>query len=157
MPSERVVVLRPQLGAADVLHANLRAGFGLSQDDVLELLRVNQSAGGTHGVGKLLVLRRWGHADAPRWGLEVLFFNRRDNIRRRESESGEPVRPQPNAHAVVSTAEEIDLGNAWDAQDLIAQVDTGIIDQKVGVVASLRRIERDEHEDARALLLDRDS
>ena len=38
-PAEGVVVLRAELGAADVLDADLRAGLGLADDDVLELLR----------------------------------------------------------------------------------------------------------------------
>ena len=56
-PSKGVVVLRAQLGAPDVLHADLRAGFSLTENDVLKLLGVDEPAGGAHRIGKFLVFR----------------------------------------------------------------------------------------------------
>ena len=42
---------------------------------------------------------------------------------------------EPDAHAVVGAAEEIDLGDAGDAQELVAQVDAAVVDEEVRVVA----------------------
>ena len=48
---------RDQEGASDVLHADLSAGFSLTENDVLELLGIDEPAGGAHRVGKFLVFR----------------------------------------------------------------------------------------------------
>ena len=156
-PSKGVVVLRAQLGASDVLDADLRAGFSLTDDDVLELLGVDEAPGGAHRVGELLVLRRRRGADAPGRRLQVLLFDCRDHIGRRERELGQLVGAQPDAHAIIGAAEKIDLGDAGDAQQLIAQVDAAIVGQKVRVVAPFGRVDGDDHQNARALLLDRDT
>jgi hypothetical protein len=44
--AERVVVLRAELDAADVLDADLRARLGLADDDVAELLLGDETARG---------------------------------------------------------------------------------------------------------------
>ena len=95
--------------------------------------------------------------DAARGRLQVLLLDGGDDVRGREAELGELVGVEPDAHAVVGAAEEVDLGDAGNAQQLVAQVDAAVVDQEVGVVASVRRVERDHHQDARAHLLDRDA
>ena len=76
-PPEGVVVLRAELGAADVLDADHRAGVALADDDVLELLRRDQAARRADRVGELLVLGRGRGADLAGGRLQVLLLDRR--------------------------------------------------------------------------------
>ena len=110
-----------------------------------------------HGVGELLVLGRGRAADPPGRRLEVLLLDRRDHVGRRQPELGQLVGLEPDAHAVVGAAEEIDLGDPGDAEDLVPQVDAAVVDQEVRVVAPPGRVDRDDHQDAGALLLDGDA
>ena len=72
----------------------------------------------------------------------------------RDAQLGQLVGSEPDPHAVVGAAEQIDLGDAGNSQQLVAQVDAAVVDQVVRVVRPLRGVERDDHEDARTLLLD---
>ena len=80
-----------------------------------------------------------------------------DHVGRGQAQLGQLVGPEPDPHAVVGAAEQIDLGDAGNAQQLVAQVDAAVVDQEVGVVGVRRRVERDHHQDAGALLLDGDA
>ena len=57
----------------------------------------------------------WFGTDASGRGLQVLLFDCGDNIGRRECEFGQLVRAQPNTHAIIRAAEQIDLRYAGDA------------------------------------------
>ena len=76
------------------------------------------------------------HPDAPGGRLQVLLLDGGDDVGGREAELGQLVGLQPDAHAVVGAAEEVDLGDAGDAQQLVAQVDAAVVDQEVRVVAA---------------------
>src|ERR1051325_9536944 len=152
--AEGVIVLRAQLRAADVLDADLRAGRAFTNDDVLEFMGSDEAARSAHGIGELLIFRRRRHADASRRRLEILLLDRRDHIRGREPQVRQPVGSQPDAHAVIRAAQQVDLSYAGNAQNLIAQIDAAVIDQKIGVIAVLRRIDGNQHQNARALLFD---
>ncbi len=67
---------------------------------------------------------------------------------------GQPIGPQADAHAVVGAAEQIDLGDAGNAQELIAEVDAAVVGEKGSVVGAVRREQRDQHQDAGTHLLD---
>ena len=49
----------------------------------------------------------------------------------------------------------IDLRDAGDAQELVAEVDAAVVDQVLRVVGPSGRVDRQEHQDARALFLHR--
>ena len=115
--------------------------------------RRDEPARRVDGVGELLVLGRGRCADPAARGLEVLLLDRGDHVGRRQPQLGQLVGPEPDAHAVVGAAEEVDLGDAGNAQELVAQVDPAVVDQVVRVVGALRGVDRQQHEDARALLL----
>ena len=153
-PAEGVVVLRAELGPADVPDADLGARLRPPDDDVLELLGRDESARRGHRVRELLALRRRGHADPAGRGLEVLLLDGGNDVSRGQPELGQLVGSEPDPHAVVGAAEQIDLRDAGDAEELVAQVDAAVVDQVVGVVRPLRGVQRHDHQDARALLLD---
>ncbi len=44
---------------------------------------------------------------------------------RNQAQFGHQVGLEPDAHAIVSAAEKVDLGDAGNAQDLIAKIDAG--------------------------------
>src|SRR5215467_13130409 len=116
---------------ADVLDADDRARAGLANDNLFKFFGRDQAAGGAERLGHFLVLWSGGPADLARGRLKVLFFDRADNVGGNEAELGHHVRLKPHAHAIVGAAEEIDLSDSRDAQQLIAQVDAAVIDKKV--------------------------
>src|SRR5262249_4986619 len=67
------------------------------------------------------------------------------------------VRSDPDPHAVIGAPEEIHLGDAGDTEELVPEVDAAIVDEVVAVARPVRRVDGDEHEDARALLLHGDA
>jgi hypothetical protein len=142
---------------ADVLDPDHGAGFALPDDDVLELLGRDEAARGAHRVGEFLVLGRRCGADLAGGRLQVLLLDRVDDVRGGKAQLGELVGPEPDPHSVVRPAEEIHLRDARNAQQLVAQVDPGVVDQEVGVVGVRRRVDRDHHQNAGALLLDGDA
>src|SRR5215213_7840975 len=137
-PAERVVILRTELGSSHILDPHNGSGARLTNDDVFEFFRRDQTAGCAKSFSELLILRCRRSANFPRGSLKVLFFDRANNVGRREPQLGEAIGFDPDAHAVVGAAEEIDLGNTRNAKDLIAQVDAGVVDQEVCVVGIFR-------------------
>ena len=113
---ERVVVLRAELHAADVLDPDLAARLRLADDDVRELVLGDRASGGAHRVGELLVLRGGAPTDATGRRLEVLLLDGGHHVRRRESQLRQLVGPEPDPHPVVGAAEEVHLGDPGDAQ-----------------------------------------
>ena len=89
--------------------------------------------------------------------LEVLLFDRGDDVRRGQTEFGQLIGLDPNSHAIVSTTEKVHLRDPGNPQQLVAQIDAAVVDEEVGIIGVLRRVERDEHQDAGALLLDGNS
>ena len=133
---------------------HLTAGRARADDDLLELLRGRKPARGPDRVGELLARRRRRGADLPRRGLEVLLLDRGIDVRRGQPELGDLVRVDPDAHPVLRAADQVDLGDALDAQDRVAEVDHRVVVQELGVVRAVRRVERHEHQDAGVDLLD---
>jgi hypothetical protein len=60
--------------------------------------------------------------------LQVLFFDRRNNIGRRQAQLCQSIGFDPDAHSVIGAAKEIDLRDSGNAKDLIAQVDATVVD-----------------------------
>src|SRR5215203_5858051 len=137
-PAKRVVILRTELGSSHVLDPDNGSSARLTNDDVFEFFRCDQTAGRAESFSELLILRRRRSANFSRGSLKVLLFDGANDVGRREPQLGEAIGFDPDAHAVVSAAKEIDLGNTRNAKDLIAQVDAGVVDQKVCVVSIFR-------------------
>src|SRR6185503_14988761 len=129
----------------------------LTDYDVFKLVSGDQATGSADRISELLILRSRRTADPPRRRLDVLLVDGSDHIRRVEPELAQFVRIHPDSHAVVRATEQIHLGNAGNAEQLVAQVDAAIVDEKVGIVRVFGRVERNQHQDAGTLLFYRDS
>src|SRR5687767_3160912 len=134
-PAERVVILRTEFNSSDIFDSHHGAGGGLADNDVVKFFGGNEPAGCAESFSELLVRRRWRPADLSCRRLQVLFFDRSDDIGRSKAQLGKPIRFDPDAHSIVGAAKEIDLSNARDAKNLITQVDATIVDQKICVVS----------------------
>src|SRR5208337_5543612 len=111
-PPERVLASGPQLGPADVPEVSdfpVRAGL---ENDVRELLSLDQAAEGADGILEILALGDRRLADLPGRHLHVLLAQDPDHVVDREIPRLELVRVQPDAHAVVSLAEDYHVADA---------------------------------------------
>ena len=113
--AHHVVDLRAELDARHVAHADHRAVGGRAHDDVAELLLADEPALGAHRVGELLAGRHRLAADLARRVHRVLLLDRRDDLRDGDAALGEHVGPHPEAHRVLSGAEDRDLPDAAHA------------------------------------------
>src|SRR5215207_5210077 len=137
-PAERVVILRTELGSSHILDPDNGSGTRLTNDDVFEFFRRDQTAGRAESFSELLILRRRRSTNFSCGSLKVLLFDGANDVGRREPQLGEAIGFDPDAHPVVSAAKQIDLRNTRNAKDLIAQIDAGVVDQKVCVVSIFR-------------------
>src|SRR5215217_2844962 len=137
-PAERIVILRTELGSSHILDPDNGSGTRLTNDDVFEFFRRDQTAGRAESFSELLILRCRRSANFSRGSLKVLLFDGANDVGRREPQLGEAIGFDPDAHAVVGAAKEIDLRDTRNAKDLIAQVDAGVVNQKVCVVSIFR-------------------
>src|SRR6185295_7473895 len=108
-PPEGVVILRAEFGPPDVLDTDDGPGRRLANDDVLELFGRHQASRHAERLGELLILWRGGCADLAGRGLDVLLFDRRDDIRRGQAELGRAVGTYPYAHPIIGPAKEVNL------------------------------------------------
>ena len=100
----------------------------MPNDDLLELFRRHQATRSVEGLSHLLIFRRRRAPDFARRRLDVLFFDGVNNVGRNQAQLGHHVGLEPHAHAVIGAAEQIDLGDSGDAEDLIAQIYATVID-----------------------------
>jgi hypothetical protein len=73
--------------------------------------------------------------------LTVLLPDRVDEIGNRQTELGQYVRFDPDAHGVIAGAENPHLAHAWHAIEDIVDVDIGVVSEKERIV---RLVGRDE-------------
>ena len=138
------VVQRPELDPGDVAQAHQRAVGVLAHDDVAELLGRDEAALRADRVGELLAV---GAGSAPTWPAGLTVFCAPDRVL--DVADGEPERREhvglhPDAHRVVGGAEVADVADAADAQERVVDVDRGVVGEERGVVASVRRVERED-------------
>src|SRR3569832_1036336 len=69
-PAERVVILRTELGSSYVLDPDHRSGASLTNDDVFEFFRRDETAGRAESFGELLVRGCWRSANFSRGSLK---------------------------------------------------------------------------------------
>ena len=151
-PDGRLVVaggdgvgLLAQLDAGDVTEVQDGAiGVG-AKDDVAELFGLDQAALRPHGVGKLLALRDRLAADLAGRVHVVLGLDRLDDFRRGDAQLGHLVGVHPNAHRVLP-AEHLHARDAFDAGELVLQVDDGVVGEEVLAQFAAGRVDGDEHQ-----------
>ena len=145
-PPVQAVDLRAELDPRDLFQAQQRAVRIGADDDLAELLPARQAAGRADGVGELLAGRRRFAADLSGGIHRVLRAQGVDDVGNRHAELRQLVGLHPEPHRVLARAEDLDVGNAGNARDLVDQIDVRVIGEEDVVVGALRRIERDEEQ-----------
>ena len=145
-PSDHAVVLRAQLGARDVLHADDAAIRHFPQHDVAELFGRGEPALRAHRIGVLLPLRNGCAADSTGGIHGILRLDRREDFRHCDAELCKLVGLHPQAHCILARAENLHVADSRDAGELIIQIDVGVVGEELRVVGAVRRIQTDNHE-----------
>ena len=83
----------------------------------------------------------------------VLFLNRLDNIARHQGTLQHLLRIQPDAHAILTNAEDVDIRYAIHPSKFVAQLQCGVVTKEKSVVIVLRRSEGDDLQDGSGFLL----
>jgi hypothetical protein len=123
---------------------------------ILEVGRRGQAALGLDVQLQLLLVRYRPRADASDGRLDVLRLNGVDDVAGGQAEAGQPVGPHPGAHRVVLWTPQCRIADAGRAPELIEKIDRHVVGQKQRIVRVLRRIDGNDPEQCRRLLLDRD-
>ena len=110
--ADNAVVLRAQLDARDVFHANYSAIRGFPHNDVSELLRRSQAALSQHGIGELLVPRSRLAANLTGRVHGVLRLDGVDDVRDRDAQLRQLVGLHPKPHGILPRAENLRLADA---------------------------------------------
>ena len=151
------IVLRAQFHSGHVAtpdHARLRS---FADDDLLELLRRSKAALRADGVGERLSLWNRFAADLSRGIDSVLRLERGDNLRDGNLELRQLVGPHPQAHGILSGAEDLNRADSLHARQRIGQVDIGVVRQEPVVMGALGRVEGNQHQRGQRRLLDGDA
>src|SRR5215213_5870529 len=87
-PAERVVILRTKLGSSHVLDPDNGSGARLTNDDVFEFFRCDETPGRAESFSEFMILRRRRSANFSRGSLKIVFFYRANNFGRGEPQLG---------------------------------------------------------------------
>src|SRR4029450_12549979 len=147
-PAEVSVVLRTQLHTPEIVHAQERSVRLGSDHDPVELLRLEQSAG---GVYRVLEVRSRGNgrlADRACSVLAVLRLDRNGEVGGGNTELRHLVRIDPDAHSIVFGRDQACLAHAGNTADLVHQVNGGVVIQKQRIIPAVGGYERDSHQES---------
>ena len=154
---ELVVGQRAELDAGDVAEPHRRTVRVEPHGDVAELLGGEEPPLGAHGIGELLAARSRLRAEAARGVHVVLRLDGGGEVRDGETELGQLVGLDPDAHRVIRGPPIEDLTHAGHAVERIRQVDGGVVSDEERVEAALRRVERDPQQWKTGGLLERET
>ena len=105
-PRFAVHVLRAELDARDVAHAQDRTvGIG-ADDDIAECCRRDQAPLGLQVELELLVVADRPRADAADRRLHVLRLDGGDDVVRRQVQADQPVGVEPDPHRIVQLGKQ---------------------------------------------------
>ncbi len=150
--ADEVVVLRPEFDPRDVFQADRGAPRARAHDDVLEFLGIDQTPLGRDRVDQFLrsALSGIGRlSDLAGGELRVLLVDRARQIGGREFQLRQPVGPDPDAHRVVVRAENLDVGRARNALELIEHIQGDVVRGVQVVVTAVGREEREHQQETR--------
>ena len=137
-----------QLGAAHVADAHQRAvGAGL-ENDVFEFRGLDHASDGADADLIVLAGVRRRLADAAGRHLHVLFLQRAQDVGGGEAAAGQTHRVQPQAHGVLSFAEDDHVGDARHALDGVADVHVQIIAEEEAVVFAVLGVDAGGEDEA---------
>ena len=108
-----------------------------AQDDVAEFLLRHEPALRAHRVGEFLAGRAGPAADLAGRVDGVLAVDGADDLRDGDVELGQLVGLHPDAHGILPGAEDRAPGDARHPAQRVAEVDVGVVGQKLGVAACL--------------------
>ena len=132
-PADLIVELGPQLHPGHIPqphdHSRHIAVFRrhLFDDHLAKLICRHQPPHGRERDLKGLPLRRRLLADVACGDLVVLGFDRRADVTRREAHRRHLHRVEPDPHAVVTLPDEVDVANTLHPQQLVADLDGGVV------------------------------
>ena len=152
-----VIIRGAQFNASHVPQAHHRPIRRGAENDVAKLLLRREPALGEHGVGEFLSGRRGTPANFAGWIDGILAVDGANDLRHGDIEFGQLVWFDPNPHGILTGAKNRHLRNARHPAQRVAQIDIGVVGQKLGAARAFGRIERENHERGGEGFLDRDS
>ena len=148
----RDVVAGAELDTRHVADAHEAPAVGGLDDHLPELAHILETPLRLHGELEGGIRRRGLLAERTARDLDVLLLQGTNDIGGGELIGGEPVRIEPDADRVFAGAEELDVADAVEAQQLVADADRGVVRDVELVVAVVRRQHvNDHHQVGRAL------
>ena len=141
------VAARSELEAGDVREARDLSLLRRADDDVAELLFRRQPALRVDRELERRVRRRRRRAEHAGRHLDVLFADRAHDVGRRQLARGQPIRIEPDAHAVFAGAEDLHGADARQARQLVLHLQERVVRQVEHVVAVVRRDQVHDHQE----------
>ncbi len=151
-----VVGLGAQLDVGHVAQIDQRTAVVLDHD-VGELVGIFQTAKGGDDV--LRHLAGWSRrlTDLAGGHLHVLRLHRANHVLRDQVIGRQPLRIEPEPHAVVALAEIGDVAHSRQTRQFVANLNGGVVAQFEAGAAVILREEVDDHQHVGRLLLDGDA
>src|SRR5260370_25184020 len=139
-------MVRGQLDARDIFHANDPAIRGFSYHHIPKLFRRSQTALSTDRIGELLVRGSWRTADLTSRVHRVLRLDRVDDLRNGDAQLRQLVWLYPEPHRILACSENLHVADAVHAQDGIVEVDIGVVGQEFCIATAAGPVYADQHE-----------
>ena len=140
------VVLRAQLDSSDVAHPDRSSIGRLPHHDLAKFFRRRKTALRKNRIGEFLSFGGRLAARLARRVHGVLRLNSADDFRDGDAKFGQLIGLYPQPHRVLAGAEYLNIADARRAQNRIREIDVRIVRQELGVVSSMRRVQRDQHQ-----------
>ena len=151
-----VVGLGPQLNPGHIPDPDDGSVLVGAQHDGAELLLCLETSLGAHRIGELLAPGRRFRAHLSGRIHRILGIDCIQDLGNGDVQLGKLVRFYPDAHGVLSSAEDGDTGDTGDTRHLIIDVDIGVIGQEDVIVCAFGGVEGDEEQRGGSGLLHRD-
>ncbi len=141
------IVGSAEFDAGDVAKTGDLAVRAALDDDVAEFLRSRQTALGIDVELQVDAIGAWRCADNAGCGLDVLLTDGVGYVAGGEIVFGHLLRIQPDAHGIVTRAEDLHLTHAFDTGQAILDVQRRIVAQIGDVIGIGLRHEIDDHDE----------
>ena len=122
-----LVALGAELKASHVTQTQRAGGAGGANDDLAELFRRREAAGGDDRHGEGLTIGRGFLAEAAGGVLVIRRADGLGDVARGHAEARHLVRLKPDAHRVVAGTEHAGVADPRDALDLVDEINGGVV------------------------------